>query len=115
VSTAPHVHTHDVLADGHTRVPPFSTIPPDPIVTDESENSMILLYNAPTTSHKAARRAVLQFGVRFQQITEADTVGEAVRQQRGLKPSAPQSAITVNVNDAEWEFWKTTAPEVVLF
>jgi hypothetical protein len=86
---------------------------PIPITTEtfseESENSMILLYNAAVPGEHEERRAVVQPGVFFEEIgpNGAATTGEAIRQQRGLKPSAPQSAITVDVGDWAWNFWKT--------
>jgi len=61
-STGPHVHVHDVLADGRTRTRPFTLTPkPKPLTPDFLEDTMSYKYiwNGISHPNPAARYALL--------------------------------------------------------
>lgn len=85
--------------------------------TPEEENMLILLYNAPSASHKKARRAV---GEPFRGFTEgltdadADRIGLVIRRQLKLPDDTAQAKVTVNVDDVGYEQFKAlcTPPDI---
>lgn len=83
LSSGPHVHAHDVLADGRTRVPPFSTIP-----EEEKEAAMTYVQLIKTKNSLDPKKRV------YEKFTPAGTVqllGQAIAAEHNLQTGAPNS------------------------
>lgn len=78
---------------------------PSPVLEEDDMTTMILLYNAATSSH-GVRRAVGVVGSKFIEgltDTNATSVGNIIKWQRKLPNDTDQSTVTINVDDRGYE------------